>query len=65
MVFLTTWEMDTIELYEEFKMLLLNTANEVLGVNAISKGGLSTTLVDLNVVCSGAKNSVKFYYSCS
>ena len=29
---ITNWEIETIELYEEFKILLLNTANEVLGI---------------------------------
>lgn len=49
-VFLKSWDMDTIELCEEFKMLLLNTANEVLGVHTISKGGLSATVVDLKLL---------------
>jgi len=48
--FLSTWDMDTIELCEEFKMLLLNKANEVLGIHTISKGGLSATVVDLKLL---------------
>ena len=34
---ITNWEIETIELYEEFKILLLNTANEVLGIYNVSK----------------------------
>ncbi len=48
--FLNTWDMDTIELCEEFKMILLNTSNEVLGIHTISKGGLSATVVDLKLL---------------
>lgn len=49
-VLLDTWNMDTIELYEEFKVLLLNRANEVLGIYILSKGGLSATMVDLRLL---------------
>ena len=33
------WDMDTIELQEEFKLLLLNQANQVLGIKSLFKGG--------------------------
>ena len=49
-VLLDIWDMDTIELYEEFKVLLLNRANEVLGVYTVSKGGLHATVVDLKLL---------------
>ncbi|ESU24365.1 putative DNA repair protein [Flavobacterium enshiense DK69] len=45
-VLLESWDMNTIELQEEFKVLLLNMANEVLGVYSMSKGGVSGTVVD-------------------
>jgi len=48
--FLSTWAMDTLELNEEFKVLLLNRANEVLGIHTVSKGGLSGTVVDLKLM---------------
>ena len=60
--FLTNWYMDTIELYEEFKVLLLNRANEVLGIHSLSKGGISGTIVDLKllfaVVLKSASSSI-------
>lgn len=44
------WDKSTIELQEEFKVLLLNRANRVLGVNTVSKGGVAGTLVDPKLV---------------
>ena len=44
---ITNWEIGTIQLYEEFKILLLNTANEVLGIYNVSKGGISSTVVEI------------------
>jgi DNA repair protein RadC len=48
--FLSSWDFDTIELLEEFKVLLLNRANEVLGIHNLSKGGMTATLVDLKLL---------------
>ena len=39
-VLLNCWDKDTLELQEEFKILLLNRASEVLGIYQMSKGGL-------------------------
>jgi len=49
-VLLDNWNTDTIELFEEFKVLLLNRANEVLGIYTVSKGGLHATMVDLKLL---------------
>lgn len=49
-VLLNNWNMDSIELFEEFKVLLLNRANEVLGVYALSKGGIHGTVVDIKLL---------------
>ncbi|WP_242203234.1 JAB domain-containing protein [Aestuariivivens insulae] len=49
-VFLEHWNMDSIELYEEFKIMLLNRNNEVLGMHTLSKGGMTGTLVDLKLL---------------
>jgi DNA repair protein RadC len=49
-VFLSTWNLDTIELQEEFKILLLNRANEVLGIYPLSKGGITGTVVDQRLI---------------
>jgi DNA repair protein RadC len=48
--FLRHWNEDTIELYEEFKIMLLNKANEVLGIYTLSQGGISATLVDMRLL---------------
>jgi len=49
-VLLASWDLDTIELQEEFKILLLNRANEVLGLYPLSKGGITGTVVDLRLI---------------
>ena len=49
-ILLNNWNTDSIELYEEFKVLLLNRANEVLGVYALSKGGIHGTVVDIKLL---------------
>lgn len=56
-VFLETWDKKTIELYETFKVALLNNSNEVLGICTLSSGGLSATLVDLRLLFSIALKS--------
>jgi len=40
------WDENTVELREEFKILLLNRANKVIGVYQHSIGGLSGTVAD-------------------
>ena len=47
---LSSWDPQTIELHEEFKVLLLNRSNRVLGVIQISKGGISGTVVDIRQI---------------
>jgi DNA repair protein RadC len=49
-VLLSSWNQDTIELQEEFKVLLLNRANEVLGIYPLSKGGITGTVVDQRLI---------------
>jgi DNA repair protein RadC len=49
-VLLASWDMNTIELQEEFKILLLNRANEVLGIYPLSKGGITGTVVDQRLI---------------
>ncbi|HNP32164.1 MAG TPA: JAB domain-containing protein [Flavobacterium sp.] len=48
--FMSSWSKDIIELQEEFKVLLLNRANEALGIYSMSKGGVSGTVVDLKLI---------------
>jgi DNA repair protein RadC len=48
------WDLDSIEHIEEFKLLLLNRSNSVLGIMAVSKGGLSGTVTDVRLIFQGA-----------
>jgi DNA repair protein RadC len=47
---LETWNEDTIELQEEFKVILLNNSNEVLGIFPMSKGGITACVVDIRLI---------------
>ncbi len=49
-----TWDENKIEFVEQFKMLLLNRANKVLGIFEVSTGGVSSTVVDLKVIFAAA-----------
>ena len=49
-VFYRSWSQKTIEIQEEFKVLLLNNANEVLGIFQLSKGGMKSTTVDIKLI---------------
>ena len=48
------WDLDSIEHIEEFKLLLVNRSNSVLGILAVSKGGLSGTVTDVRLIFQGA-----------
>ncbi|MCG2760592.1 MAG: JAB domain-containing protein [Candidatus Delongbacteria bacterium] len=45
--YIKSWDLQSIELFEEFKILLLNQASEVLGIYTVSKGGISSTVVEI------------------
>lgn len=49
-ILLETWNEDTIELQEEFKVVLLNNSNEVLGIFPMSKGGITACVVDVRLI---------------
>jgi DNA repair protein RadC len=53
-VLMACWNKHTIELQEEFKVLLLNRNNQVLGIYPLSKGGMAGTVVDAKLVFSVA-----------
>ncbi|MBE0675303.1 MAG: JAB domain-containing protein [Bacteroidales bacterium] len=44
------WDSNTLEYVEEFKILLLNRANAVLGILPVSKGGVSGTVTDVRII---------------
>lgn len=49
-VILPQWNSETIEYIEEAKIILLNRANEILGLYELSKGGISGTVVDIRII---------------
>ena len=51
-VFLNSWNFELIELQEEFKILLLNNANEVLGIHSLCRGTTNGVNVDLKLLFS-------------
>ncbi len=51
------WNQDTMEFVEEFKVMLLNRANRVLGIIEISTGGMSGTVADPKLVFAAALKS--------
>ncbi|WP_313258262.1 MULTISPECIES: JAB domain-containing protein [unclassified Sphingobacterium] len=51
---LTCWNAERIEYAEEFKILLLNTGNRVLGIYQVSAGGIDATPVDAKVIFTAA-----------
>jgi len=56
-LFNLSWNHDTIEFYEEFKVLLLNRSNAVLGLISVSKGGISGTVTDVRIILQAAIKS--------
>lgn len=53
-LFMEHWNADIIEFVEEFKILLMNRSNAVLGILDISKGGISGTVTDIRLVFQAA-----------
>ena len=48
------WDNNTIELQEEFKVLLIDRDNTVLGIYSLSKGGIAGTVVDVRLILVAA-----------
>jgi DNA repair protein RadC len=53
-LFLQSWNPDTIEHSEEFKPLLMNRSNAVLGILPVSKADLSGTVTDVRIIVQAA-----------
>jgi len=49
-----SWNKNTIEYVEEFKLLLMNRSNAVLGILSVSKGGISGTVTDIRLIFQAA-----------
>ncbi len=48
------WNLNTIDFFEQFKILLLNQSNKVLGVYEVASGGISGASIDLRLVFAAA-----------
>lgn len=55
--FRENWDADNLEYFEEFKILLLNTANEILGIKHVGSGGTNACFVDPKIIFQAALKS--------
>ena len=53
-IFKTNWDENKIELQEQFKVMLLNRANKVLGIYEVSTGGMTGTVADPKLIFAAA-----------
>jgi len=53
-IFLNQWDHSKLEYVEQFKIMLLNRANRVIGVMDVSTGGMAGTLADPKVIFAAA-----------
>lgn len=51
---INNWDLGKIEFIEQFKIMLLNRANKVLGIMDVSTGGVSGTVADPKIIFSAA-----------
>lgn len=53
-VLIETWDENKIDLLEQFKVMLTNRANKVLGIFEVSTGGISGTVADPKLIFAAA-----------
>jgi DNA repair protein RadC len=53
-VFVESWDDTKLEFVEQFKMMLMNRANKVLGIFEVSTGGTSGTVADPKLIFAAA-----------
>lgn len=53
-IFRAKWHKNRIQYVEEFKVILMNRANHVLGVHHVSQGGIAGCVVDPKVIFGAA-----------
>lgn len=56
-ILMETWDKGSLEYVEEFKLMLLNRANKLLGIAKISQGGISGTVTDVRIILQYALKS--------
>lgn len=52
-----SWDKGKIDMQEQFKVLLLNQANKVLGIYELSVGGITSTVADPRLILAAAIKS--------
>jgi DNA repair protein RadC len=52
--FFNNWDNTRIEMIEQFKIMLLNRANKILGIFTVSTGGVAGTVADPKVIFATA-----------
>lgn len=52
------WNAETLNIFEEFKVLFLNNSNDIIGYRTISSGGINSTIVDVRLIFSIALQSL-------
>lgn len=53
-IFKQSWDENKIEFVEQFKVMLLNRANKVLGIYEVSTGGITGTVADIRLIFAAA-----------
>ena len=53
-ILMEAWDMNKIELVEQFSILLLDRCNSCIGISTISQGGISACIVDPKIVFATA-----------
>lgn len=53
-VLLENWDEDKLEFIEQFKIILMNRGNRILGIFEVSTGGVGATVVDPKVIFAAA-----------
>lgn len=52
--FMKSWDNDLLQYQEEVKLMLLDNANNVLGILDLAKGGMNDCVVDIRIIFSVA-----------
>ena len=53
-IFKQSWDENKIDFVEQFKVMLLNRSNRVLGIYEVSTGGITGTVADPRVIITAA-----------
>src|SRR6187551_365 len=53
-IFKQSWDENKIDFIEQFKIMLLNRSNRVLGIYEVSTGGITGTVADPRVIITAA-----------